>query len=245
MHRFYFSNADFSKKSILITDRDEIHHIKDVLRLKAGDEVCIFNGSNQEAKAEIASVKQDQVEVRIQSIKEGQPPAKVKIILACAVPKKAKFEFIIEKCTELGVDEIIPLRTKRTEVVFAKEKTAAKQARFQKVAVNAAKQSGRRDVPKIHPMISLAEALKICYGNSVVLIPSLNGQPRHIREILMSRPQTTAVAVFIGPEGDFTPDEVQTAQSQGAVPVSLGTTVLKVDTAAISTVALVRFLCAD
>ena len=241
MHRFYCSHADFASKIIRINDSHEIHHIKDVLRLKAGDRLGIFNSKNEEALAVITSVKDTEVAVRIESVRQAST-GKTKIILACAVPKKAKFEFIIEKCTELGVDEIIPLKTKRTEVIFSKEKLAPKQERFQKVAVNAAKQSGRLNIPKLHPMTSLADALKNLPAQGLALIPSLNGKPQHIRAVLSCADKIVPVTIFIGPEGDFTPDEVAAAQAAGCISVSLGDTVLKVDTAAMTTVALCRFL---
>jgi 16S rRNA (uracil1498-N3)-methyltransferase len=95
MHRFYCQHADFSHSTIAITDVNEVHHIKDVLRLKAGDGLCIFNGRNQEAKSLISVVKEREIQVRVQSVREAVKGA-IKIILACAVPKKAKFEFIIE-----------------------------------------------------------------------------------------------------------------------------------------------------
>jgi 16S rRNA (uracil1498-N3)-methyltransferase len=244
MHRFYCPQADFASKTVRISDPHEIHHIKDVLRLKAGDKLCIFNGKNEEGMAVIVSIKDTDVAVRIDSVRQAAA-GNTRIILACAVPKKAKFEFIIEKCTELGVDEIIPLKTKRTEVIFSKEKNPAKQERFQKVAVNAAKQCGRLNIPKIHAMMPLADALKNLDPKGIALIPSLNGQPRHIRDVLHPAQEASVITIFIGPEGDFTPDEVELAAAAGCQKVSLGTTVLKVDTAAIFTVALARFLFLD
>ena len=240
MHRFYCQHADFSLKTTVITDGNEIHHIKDVLRLKVGDELYIFNGQNQEAKATIETIKEREVVARIVSVRQAVT-GKTKIILACAVPKKAKFEFIIEKCTELGVDEIIPLKTKRTEVVFSQEKSASKQERFQKVAMNAAKQCKRLNIPKIHPMTSFADVVKNLDPAGLALIPSLNGHPQHMREVLAKAQGVKVVTVFIGPEGDFTPDEVKLAVEAQCLAVSLGPTVLKVDTAAITTVALCGF----
>ena len=98
--------------------------------------------------------------------------------MACAPPKKGKFEFIIEKCTELGVDEIIPLKTKRTEVVFSEDKMKGKLSRFEAVAVNAAKQSQRIKVPHIHPMTSLSQVLKNLEPDGVYLFPSLHNHPK-------------------------------------------------------------------
>ncbi len=242
MHRFYSQPADFSQKTVVITARDELHHMRDVLRLKIGDTITIFNGQNQEAETVIATMSDRQVEVRVKKVSQVAISGKTKIILACAVPKKAKFESIIEKCTELGVDEIIPIQTKRTEVIFAQEKVPGKQARFQKVAMNAAKQSGRISIPRIHPMTALLDVLKAKDPQALAVIPSLNGQSQSIIEVLSVHKQLPVFMVLIGPEGDFTPDEVKTAGAYGCRPVSLGRSVLKVDTAAISTVALARFL---
>jgi 16S rRNA (uracil1498-N3)-methyltransferase len=242
MHRFYDEHADFSKPSFSITDRDEIHHMRDVLRLKAGDEVCIFNGRNEQARAKITLIDAARVAVNIQSVDKVQEAGAVNIILACAVPKKAKFEYIIEKCTELGVGEIMPLKTARSEVFFSAEKMGAKQARFQKVAVNAAKQSGRLQIPKVYPMMPLSEALRKCTVGTLAIFPSLVGQPPHIRTIMGQAKQVSQIIIFIGPEGDFTPEENRMAQQHGCHPVSLGATVLKVDTAAIASVAFARFL---
>ena len=226
---------------MIITDNDEIHHIKDVLRLKKGAIVQIFNGQNQEADVVIDAFTQEGLSVMVQSVRQADVK-KTKIILACAPPKKDKFEWIIEKCTELGVDEVIPLKTKRSEVIFSSEKMAGKLSRFQKVAVNAAKQSKRLDLPLIHPMTDLAKVLKTLDRQGLHLFPSLNGHPAHIKEVLLKASQDKPITIFIGPEGDFTPDEVKLALESGCTAVSLGNTVLKVETAAITTVGLVRFL---
>jgi 16S rRNA (uracil1498-N3)-methyltransferase len=241
MYRFYCQDADFSKSSVVITDTHEIHHIKDVLRLKKGSSIQIFNAQSQQADVVIEKINEAAIHVHVKTIKQSQE-AHAKITLACAPPKKGKFEFIIEKCTELGVDEIIPLKTKRTEVIFNEDRMAGKLSRFAAVAVNAAKQSKRTKVPHIHPMTPLSQVLKNLDPHGVHLFPSLHHHPKHISQVLLETKQK-AVTIFIGPEGDFTPDEVELAIKHGCIPVSLGDTVLKVETAAIATVALVKFLC--
>lgn len=244
MHRFYFETANFSQPAIKITDRDEIHHIKDVLRLKKGDKVQVFNGASQEADVIIERLGEDALVVKVGAVRQ-KPLGGARIILACAPPKKGKFELIIEKATELGVTEIIPLQTKRTEVVFPQERMKGKLGRFDAVAMNAAKQSKRVDIPKIHPMLTLAEVLKQLDPNGIHVIPSLHGHSTHIRDVLLKADKTKPVTIFIGPEGDFTPDEVALSLKHGCVAVSLGKSVLKVETAAITTVALARFLLCD
>ncbi len=245
MHRFYSEYADFDKPLIRIEDIDEIHHIKSVLRLKKGDVVQVFNGQDQEADVALESVGDALITAKIKTLRDKPVSSGVKIILACAPPKKGKFEFIIEKTTELGVSEIIPIQTKRTEVVFSEERMKGKLSRFEAVAMNAAKQSKRRDIPKIHPMRPLIDVLKQLDPKGAHVFPSLNGHSTHIREVLLKADRKAVVTIFIGPEGDFTPEEVKQAVAHGCVPVSLGSSVLKVETAAITTVALTKFLLYD
>ncbi len=241
MHRFYCPQADFASKVIQIVDSHEIHHIKDVLRLKKGDEACVFNGKGGEALTTIGEVGDNAVRLQVRSVRQKGKEGKPRIILACAVPKKAKFEFILEKATELGVDVLIPLKTKRTEVIFTEDKQRTKQERFQKVVLNAAKQCGRADIPRISRMTPLAEALKGLDPQGLSVIPSLNGHNPPIREVLDLHQKPVSVTFLIGPEGDFTPDEVALAKEYGCIPVSLGPTVLKVDTAALAVLALANF----
>ena len=242
MYRFYCADADFSKSSVVIFDSHEIHHIKVVLRLTKGSSIQIFNAASQQADAVIVQIQEAAIHVRIEGVKSNKE-GRAKIILACSPPKKGKFEFIIEKCTELGVDEIIPLKTKRTEVVFSEDKMSAKVSRFEAVAVNAAKQSKRTKVPHIQPMTALSKVLKDLDPKGVHVFPSLHDHPRHISDVLLKTGDQVPITIFIGPEGDFTPDEVALAIKHGCIPVSMGDTVLKVETAAIASVALVKFLC--
>ncbi len=241
MHRFYSANANFQQKSLSITDSNEIHHIKDVLHLKKGAVIQIFNSQNQEADVVIDSLNLQGIKVSVGSVREADM-GKVKIVLACAPPKKDKFEWIIEKCTELGVDEIIPLKTKRSEVIFSDERMVGKLVRFEKVIINAAKQSKRIHMPKIHSMTDLSVVLKNLDPKGVHLFPSLNGHSQSIKNVLLKSSRALVITIFIGPEGDFTPDEVRMALDHGCVAVSLGNTVLKVETAAIATVSFVHFL---
>jgi 16S rRNA (uracil1498-N3)-methyltransferase len=242
MYRFYCQDADFTKSSVIITDAHEIHHIKDVLRLKKGSLVQIFNARSEQADTIIEKISEAAIHLRPETIKQNWESG-IKIILACAPPKKGKFEYIIEKCTELGVDEIIPLKTKRTEVIFNEDKWPGKLKRFESVAVNAAKQSKRIKVPRIYPMSSLQQVLNNLDPKGIHLFPSLHNHPQHISDVLLKAGKHPIVTIFIGPEGDFTPDEVALAIQAGCVPVTLGDTVLKVETAAIAAVALAKFLC--
>lgn len=241
MHRAYIAQANFKQSTLTIVDTSELHHLNNVMRLKVGDGFQVFNHQGQLADVVIESISREAVKVKIIAVK--QPDLNIgKIILACAVPKQPKFEEIIEKATELGANEIIPLQTARTEVLLKADKQKEKLARFHKVAVAAAKQCGCGQVPVIHEAMNLKQALKLLGQDTVKIIPSLHGHSVHISKALSTVSKGASVAFLIGPEGDFTPNEIEEAIKAGCLPVTMGQTVLRVETAAISAVALARFM---
>ena len=232
MHQFYCPDANFSLKQIVITDKDELHHLRNVLRLKKNDAIHIFDGKGKEGSGILTAVTSQKATVQIESVSELKRK-KPLILLACALPKKSKFEYIIEKATELGVDEIIPLRTQRTEMNLSGPRLSKKQSRFQTIAVNASKQSKRPIVPEIHPITEFSPALNHLKQVSTVIIPSLVGETENLLSVFQKIKSPEAISFLIGPEGDFTPDEYGQAEKNGCIPVTLGKTILKVETAAI------------
>ena len=242
MHRFYCPQSEFSSTEVVITDKKELHHLHDVLRLKKGDPVCLFNDKNEEARGIILASSPQKVRVQIRSVEKIKPPLP-SIILACAIPRKGKFERIIEKATELGVDEIIPLKTQRTEIKINNERTPKKILRYQTVAINAAKQSGRTTVPRIHRINDFFSVLEhLTHRDAMnrvatIFIPSLSGQRKNLLETFKEIKTPKNIAFCIGPEGDFTPEEYTLAKKYGCQPVSLGKTILKIETAALPAVA--------
>ncbi len=239
MHRFYCPDSDFSSFQIKITQKDEIHHLCHVVRLTPGDNVVIFDGISKEAEGVILNITPLAVVVKINSIKEIKKESP-SIILACAIPKKSKFEVIIEKATELGVDAIIPLKTQRTEFKLKKEAVAHKKCRYQTVAINAAKQAQRVSVPTIHDISDFSSAIEYLTKETVVLMPSLLGNRRNFYETMEVIKSPKIISICIGPEGDFTPEEYKHAHQMGCIPISLGKTVLKVETAAMCSMACVN-----
>lgn len=239
MHRFYCPNTDFSPTKISIVDPGEIHHLTRVLRLSFGDKIEIFNGKGDEIFGVIESVSVDEVQVLVIE-RRSETKTSAVITLACAVPKKAKFEWIIEKCTELGVDEIIPMRTARTEVIIKEDRMERKSNRYQTVAVNAAKQSARSTVPVVHPQRPFKDVIASFDEGSLRIIFALSGERKSIRDVLPDSRQFSRIVYLVGPEGDFTPKELESAIAAGFIPVTLGETTLKVDTAAIMAVGFTR-----
>lgn len=239
MHRSFADNQNFDLETVRIADPKEIHHIRDVLRLKCGDHLIIFNGTGEEAEAEILENSRDCITVKLCRRFELPVSAadEITIVLACAIPKKSKFEWIIEKATELGVSEIQPLKTARTEFKMEPARLTRKEDRYKTIAVNASKQCRRRTIPKVHPVTDLESCLQRESQHSTqLLFPCLSGERRPLHDVL-SEPIAPRIMILIGPEGDWTPDEVRMALECQAVPVSLGPTILKVETAAIACLA--------
>ncbi|MBU1727106.1 MAG: RNA methyltransferase, partial [Candidatus Omnitrophica bacterium] len=172
--------------------------------------------------------------------KKSRAPAKIRLTIACALPKKAKFDDIVDKLTQLGVDGIIPLNTKRVIVKIDKKKEVVRLERWRKIAMSAAKQSQRASVPVVGHLKSIEEVLK--EGDyDLKLIPHLSGKRRSLKEAI-EKASPKNILILIGPEGDFTDEEVALAVKYGCVPVSLGELVLRVDTAAIAVASFVRLL---
>jgi 16S rRNA (uracil1498-N3)-methyltransferase len=154
------------------------------------------------------------------------------------MPKKSRMDDIVDKLTQLGVDSIIPLETERAIVKMDKN-GPNRLERWRKIARNAAEQSRRNTLPLILAAMSLPEVLAQSKNYRLKLIPSLSGDRKPLREILAeSKPES--VLALIGPEGDFTAQEIDQALGAGFVPVSLGATVMRVETAAIALAAYIR-----
>ena len=238
MHRSFCPHKDLEQDIIPITDRKEIHHLQTVLRLNPREQIRLFNGQDKEIVGTIVTMNANKVKVRRDYVLPKAHERGIEVVLACAIPKRAKFEFIIEKCTELGVDEIIPLKTERTEMTLNTERLEKKLDRYRTVAINAAKQSGRIDVPKILPIAATPEIFRHAEPQSLRFIASLSRERQNLFETFQKKnlKNFKKIIFFIGPEGDFTSGEIALALESGCIPVSLGSNVLKVDTAALCVV---------
>jgi 16S rRNA (uracil1498-N3)-methyltransferase len=244
MHRFYIAQK-IEGNSVSVSDVEQLHHMRDVLRLKPGDEVDLFDSSGNECLAIVRNLTRKDA---IFDIKIQQPrrTGKLKITIACAIPKKSKMDDVIDKLTQLGVDEIIPLETGRAVVRMNEGESAseARQERWKKIARSAAEQSQRSTLPVIPPVINFDDILASAEKYDLKLISALIGNRRPLKEVLAGC-QPVSVLVLIGPEGDFTPGEVGRALGSGFIPVSLGDTVLRVETAAIAVASYLKFTFMD
>ncbi len=231
MHRFYLEPA-INGKNVSIADARQLHHLKDVLRLKVGDQVIIFDSQGNEYTCAIRELHEKQALLTVKARGRAET-GKTRITVACALPKQAKMDEIIDNLTQLGADSIIPMETERVIIKLDDSKKAVRLERWRKIAESAAQQSQRNTVPIIKPVSSIESVISHSQDFDLKLIPTLSDETKPIKEVLTeSKPSN--ILVLIGPEGDFTPQEVQLAESVGFVPVSLGDSVLRVGTAAVA-----------
>jgi len=231
MYRFFAPIDEFNSR-FTVMDSAEVHHMTHVLRLKKGNAVQFFNGKSKAGEGIIEEISSQSCRIKVARL-FNETARTLHLVLACAIPKKSKFEGIIEKATELGVHEIIPLMTKRTEVILKGERAAKKLKRFETIALNAAKQSKRSDIPRIHAVSAFKDCIDALSRNTLLIMPGLIEPRIHIAELFPLKEKPVKLAVLIGPEGDFTQEEYAYARERGARIVSLGAHTLKVETAAL------------
>ncbi|MFC1804240.1 RsmE family RNA methyltransferase [Candidatus Omnitrophota bacterium] len=239
MHRLFTVTENISKEKVVVTDKNQIHHFRDVLRVKQGQELVVFDDRGNEYKAKVQSISLKSLVLKINKMDRFVREDKQNLTIACAIPKKSKMDDIIDKLTQLGVDRVIPLLTRRVIVKLDARGKKTKLERWRKVALSASQQSQRKLLPVIEPIKSLQEVLSQSSGFGLKLIPALLGERKAIKDIIKNS-QAKNILVLIGPEGDFTPEEVQAAVTAGCVPVTLGETVLRVETAALAVASYIR-----
>jgi len=239
MRRFYVTTDQIQGERITITGPD-VNHMKNVLRMKQGEEIIICNGQGKDCYCIIDTVSDAEITAKIQSSSATDTELKTRITLFQGLPKKDKMELIIQKAVELGVYEIVPVMTKRVIVKLEdKKKEEKKLERWQLIAESAAKQSGRGVIPLIKPVQSYKEAIKNAKEMGIGLIPYENAKGiQYTKEIIQSLRQYTSIGIFIGPEGGFEETEVEFAKENGIKPITLGRRILRTETAGLAVLSM-------
>lgn len=235
MHRFYLPPEECAASGLNLRGR-EAHHASRVLRLRNGDPVTVLNGVGGRWDCEVSSVGKDLVGLRILKEVQAREPA-TRITLVQALPKGKLFDSIIQKATELGVSRIVPLLSERVVTQIDDDNEASKLEHWHTVAVEAIKQCGQIWLPEIMEPATPAEVLKRSLADELTLVASLQPGSRHPRAWFDEFRQREgrgphSACVWVGPEGDFTPAEIEAIVGAGIRPITLGPLVLRCETAA-------------
>ncbi len=242
MPRFYIDPESWDESNLRL-EGDEFHHCVNVLRLQSGDPVVIFDGLGMEIQTSIKDISKKVAYLDLNNQERIiSPTRKTKIALAQAIPKGKNMDLIIEKGTELGVNHIYPFISERTIIRLNQSDSIKKQEKWQRVAIEACKQSGQNWLPKVEqPQKLLSMIDSLIHEFDLVLIASLQPAAKHLKQILLNRTtkHPESILILIGPEGDFTLSETAKAIGAGAESMTLGPITLRTETAAIYSLSIV------
>ena len=234
MPRAYLPPSSWTETPFL--EGDEAKHLSQVLRIQPGAAVTVFDGLGNHAQARVLSVSKQRVDLMLE-LAESAPTSLPDITLVQAIPKGKNMDWIVQKAVELGVSRIQPLVTRHTIVSPGGDKAE----KWRRAALEACKQCGQFTIPIIEDPLPFAEWLANRPSADLEVIASLADNPRNFRETLKSHPDLESITLAIGPEGDFSPEEMTAALAAGFVPVTLGDLVLRVETATMFCLSAIRF----
>ena len=238
-HRFYAPPAQVNQKQILLNE-DEAHHLTRVLRLNQGATVYAFDGAGNEYKCRIAQADKRAVTLDLQHQLTDAVDSPLRLTLAQALVKGDKFDWIVQKATELGVTRIVPLITDNSDIRKAEDRAEQKLARWRRIALEAVKQCGRRKLVEIIEPQGFAEFCANDQSELRWLLAERDGQP-----MPQYREAVASLSVAIGPEGGWSDAEFRTAQQHQFVALQLGRRVLRTETAALVALTLAQANCGD
>ena len=237
--RFHAPPGAFIDQTVTL-GTDEARHLRDVLRLKAGEEVYVFDGRGREFRCSIVNTKRDAAELHIEAeVEPAKPESQLQLNLCVALLKGEKFDLVVQKVTELGVVKVTPLITRYADIHLRDESDAEKRvSRWQRIALEAAKQSGRAFVPEISRPVAFdsvtAESLGVMFSErgGEALTSLIETAPSH-------------VTALVGSEGGWSDEEIESARARNFHVITLGGRILRAETAAITITALLQHIFGD
>ncbi len=242
MYRFYVDPGMISDGDVRITGSD-FNHIKNALRLEIGDWIVACDGMGKDYISRISGFEQGGVRARVEKVQDADAAELgCRIVLFQGLPKKDKMEFVIQKAVELGAAEIAPVLTRRCVARPDSDKAEKKRERWQAIAHAAAKQSGRGRIPKVHGIMPLDGALRMSDELEYGMIPyELYDDVGRSKEVVREACLKSSIGIFIGPEGGFERDEVESAIERGIHPITLGKRILRTETAGMALLSIMMF----
>lgn len=243
MHRFIV-RAPLCEGALIDFPAEEAAHAFKVLRLRAGEDIEVSDGEGALFAAELTEVSREIVRARLtERLDSKEPP--VSLTLYMGYPKAEKLELIVQKLTELGANRVVPVVMARSVARPDAKDGAKKRERLERIALEAAKQCGRGRVPEIAAPMSWKQALADMAERSLMLVPWEEARGTTLGTVREARPGETNLGLLVGPEGGISAEEIEDAECAGAVPVTLGPRILRAETAAIASSAVVMALWGD
>lgn len=241
MSVFYVKNEQINNQKAFIIG-DDVKHIKDVLRYKIGDNLNICDQNGTKYITKIVSFTKEQIDLCIEKICKDTSEPKIKVTLFQGMPKADKLEFIIQKSTEIGINEIVPVITDRVIVRLDEKNVLKKLERWNKIALEASKQSGRQKVPEVKKPINIKNFIENISKYDILLLPYECEKEQTIKAVLKNLDKKCEnIAILIGPEGGFSEDEIKMLNNENVKIVTLGPRILRTETAGIATLAMVLY----
>ena len=243
MQRFFVEPYQIEEEAHRIhINGTDVNHIKNVLRMKCGEDVWISDGGDKEYHCQIEELGEDEVLLHILYAQEPEYELPNKLYLFQGLPKADKMELIIQKAVELGAYRIVPFAAKRSVVKLDQKKAGKKRERWQAIAKGAAEQSKRGIVPQVQDVMSFQEAMNYAKELDVVLVPYELQEGMKATEAVISKIEPgQSVGIFIGPEGGFDESEIEQAKEAGAIPITLGKRILRTETAGLTTLSILMY----
>lgn len=240
MQRYFIDPKQIHTNTIDIIDRENIHHIRRVMRFNEGDRIVCADGSGRDFLVEIAAVSADAVRTKIlERLQESAEPP-MEITIAQALPKADKMEWVIQKGTELGASRFVPFVSERTIVKLDEKKESRRLERWRRIAKEAAEQSHRSILPQVEGVATFKELMQNASAYDLALFAYENEAERSLSDVLRKHERPARILLVIGPEGGFSSQEVREA-AQHLISVSLGRRILRTETAGLYMLSCLSF----
>ncbi|MBE5922768.1 MAG: 16S rRNA (uracil(1498)-N(3))-methyltransferase [Lachnospiraceae bacterium] len=242
MYRFFVREDQIGEETITIYGAD-VNHIKNVLRMRVGEELLISASTEKEYHCKISELSKEEVICEITDIDGESKELPSKIYLFQGLPKSEKMELIIQKAVELGAFAIVPVEMKRCVVKLEEKKKDTRQKRWQAIAESAAKQAKRSIIPEVMPVMTYKQALAFAKQLDVILLPYEEAENMQMtRDVFSAIKKGQSIGIFIGPEGGFAPSEVEDAVAAQAKSITLGKRILRTETAGMTVLSILMYL---
>lgn len=245
MPKFFVPHEKITDTTVTI-DTEDVSHITRVLRLGEGDELTVCDSRGNDYKVRISKIENKSILCDIAEKKKSDSEPNIKVTLFQGIPKGSKSEYIIQKTTELGISEIVPVRMARCVAKIESGKDEKKKLdRWQKIAEAAAKQSGRGIIPKIQPVMNFGDVIKAAEKFDLFFAPYECEEQNTLRGVLLSKKDIKTVGFLIGPEGGYDISETEKLRQSGIPTVTLGKRILRTETAGEAVLAMMMYEIGD